>query len=70
MLAAFREAGVMPEMVQIGNEVRNGMMWPLGRLPDNWNNFARLFKAGVDGIDAGRLTPAMGKDLPARLAAG
>lgn len=53
-IAAFREAGVMPEMVQIGNEVRNGMMWPLGRLPDHWDNFARLFKAGLDGIDAGR----------------
>ena len=53
-IQAFREAGVMPEMVQIGNEVRNGMMWPLGHLPENWDNFARLFKAGVDGIDAGR----------------
>lgn len=53
-IQAFRDAGVMPEMVQIGNEVRNGMMWPLGRLPENWDNFARLFKAGVDGIDAGR----------------
>ncbi|NNK48014.1 MAG: arabinogalactan endo-1,4-beta-galactosidase, partial [Gemmatimonadetes bacterium] len=53
-IRAFREAGVMPEMVQIGNEVRNGMMWPLGRLPENWDHFARLFKAGVDGIDAGR----------------
>ncbi|UCC25806.1 MAG: glycosyl hydrolase 53 family protein [Gemmatimonadales bacterium] len=53
-IRAFREAGVMPEMVQIGNEVRNGMMWPLGRLPDHWDNFARLFKAGLDGIDAGR----------------
>ena len=53
-IRAFREAGVMPEMVQIGNEVRNGMMWPLGRLPKNWDNFARLFKAGLDGIDAGR----------------
>ena len=27
-IRAFREARVMPEMVQIGNEVRNGMMWP------------------------------------------
>jgi arabinogalactan endo-1,4-beta-galactosidase len=53
-IRAFREAGVMPEMVQIGNEVRNGMMWPLGRLPAHWDNFARLFKAGFDGIDAGR----------------
>lgn len=53
-IEAFREAGVMPDMVQIGNEVRNGMMWPLGRLPERWDNFARLFKAGLDGIDAGR----------------
>jgi arabinogalactan endo-1,4-beta-galactosidase len=53
-IRAFREAGVMPDMVQIGNEVRNGMMWPLGRLPGNWDNFARLFRAGLDGIDAGR----------------
>jgi arabinogalactan endo-1,4-beta-galactosidase len=53
-IEAFREAGVMPDMVQIGNEVRNGMIWPLGRLPDHWDNFARLFKAGLDGIDAGR----------------
>ena len=53
-IRAFREAGVMPDMVQIGNEVRNGMLWPLGRLPQNWDHFVRLFKAGVDGIDAGR----------------
>lgn len=53
-IEAFREAGVMPDMVQLGNEVRNGMLWPMGRLPDHWDNFARLFKAGLDGIDAGR----------------
>lgn len=53
-IAALREAGVMPEMVQIGNEVRNGMLWPLGKLPEQWDNFARLFKAGLDGVDAGR----------------
>lgn len=53
-IRAFREAGVMPEMVQIGNEVRNGMLWPQGRLPDNWDNFARLFAAGLEGIRDGR----------------
>jgi len=53
-IRAFREAGVMPEMVQIGNEVRNGIMWPLGHLPEHWDNFAALFKAALDGIDAGR----------------
>lgn len=53
-ITAFREAGVMPEMVQIGNEIRNGMLWPKGKLPQNWDNFATLVKAGVDGVDAGR----------------
>lgn len=53
-IQAFRKAGVMPEMVQIGNETRNGMLWPTGKLPDNWDNFAKLVKAGVDGVDSGR----------------
>ncbi len=35
-IAALREAGVMPDMVQIGNEVTAGMLWPDGRLPDHW----------------------------------
>ena len=32
-VAAFRDAGVMPDMVQVGNEVRHGMLWPEGKLP-------------------------------------
>jgi arabinogalactan endo-1,4-beta-galactosidase len=53
-ITAFREAGVLPEMVQIGNEITNGMMWPDGRLPQNWDNFAALIKAGVAGVEAGK----------------
>ena len=53
-IAAFREAGVPPDMVQVGNEIINGMMWPDGKLPENWNNFAQLVKAGINGVDAGR----------------
>ncbi len=53
-IIAFRNAGVMPEMVQIGNEIRNGMMWPAGKLPENWDVFAGLIKAGINGVDAGR----------------
>ncbi|MEJ2677491.1 MAG: glycosyl hydrolase 53 family protein [Gemmatimonadota bacterium] len=51
---AFQDSGVTPDMVQIGNEVRNGMMWPLGKLPAHWDNFAALYKAALDGIDAAR----------------
>ncbi|MGA2810449.1 MAG: glycosyl hydrolase 53 family protein [Candidatus Acidiferrum sp.] len=52
--AAFRDAGVLPDMVQIGNEITNGMMWPDGRLPGNWNNFAELVNAGIAGVEAGK----------------
>jgi arabinogalactan endo-1,4-beta-galactosidase len=53
-IAAFRDAGVLPDMVQVGNEVINGMMWPDGRLPEHWSNFADLIKAGIAGVDAGK----------------
>jgi len=52
-IKAFREAGVLPEMVQIGNEVINGMIWPDGKIPENWDNFAELVQAGINGVNAG-----------------
>ena len=52
-IVAFREAGVLPDMVQIGHEVINGMLWPDGKLPANWDNFADLVKAGITGVEAG-----------------
>lgn len=51
-LIAFREADVMPDMVQIGNEITKGMLWPDGKLPENWDNFAQLLKAGIRGVKA------------------
>ncbi|MDI1250377.1 MAG: glycosyl hydrolase 53 family protein [Lacunisphaera sp.] len=53
-IRAFREAGVMPDMVQPGNEVIHGMMWPDGKLPENWDNFAALLQSAIAGIEAGR----------------
>lgn len=53
-IAAFRDAGVLPDMVQIGNEITNGMLWPDGRLPGNWNNFAELINAGIAGVEVGK----------------
>ena len=52
-ITVFNKAGVMPEMVQIGNEVINGMMWPDGKIPDNWKNFTELIQAGIEGVFAG-----------------
>jgi arabinogalactan endo-1,4-beta-galactosidase len=40
--------GVAPNMVQIGNEISDGMLFPDGRR-SNWDNFAALLKAGISG---------------------
>jgi arabinogalactan endo-1,4-beta-galactosidase len=53
VIAAFAREGLMPDMVQVGNEITNGMLWPDGKLPDNWDNFADLVKAGIRGVRAG-----------------
>ncbi len=53
-ITTFAAQGVMPDMVQVGNEVTNGMLWPDGKLPDNWDNFTDLLKAGIAGVEAGR----------------
>ncbi|HEX9045837.1 MAG TPA: glycosyl hydrolase 53 family protein [Verrucomicrobiae bacterium] len=52
-VAAFREAGVLPDMVQVGNEVTHGLLWPDGKLPDHWDNFADYLRAGIKGVKAG-----------------
>lgn len=52
-IIAFAEAGVMPDMVQNGNEIINGMLWPDGKLPENWDNFAALVSAGIEGVKDG-----------------
>ena len=47
-----KEAGVAPDMIQVGNEITNGILWPMGKLemPDgtrgNYDNFTRLVDAG------------------------
>jgi arabinogalactan endo-1,4-beta-galactosidase len=32
LIRQFREAGAMPDMVQVGNEITGGMLWPLGHV--------------------------------------
>ena len=36
-----------------GQRNHNGMLWPDGKLPEHWDNFADLLKAGIGGVDAG-----------------
>ena len=49
MLTLLNKYNIEPEWVQIGNETRLGMMWPLGHL-DNGGNYAELNNAGYDAV--------------------
>ncbi len=51
VLAACRDAGVMPDMVQVGNELTYGLLWPYGRTPE-WENISRFLGAGVRAVRA------------------
>ncbi len=59
VLNSMQNAGVLPDMVQIGNEINNGMLWPAGKLwPDNgtanWQGLTQLIKAGIKGVKAAK----------------
>jgi arabinogalactan endo-1,4-beta-galactosidase len=63
---AFKDAGAMPDIVQVGNEITRGMDWPLAEVQkpgsqatattggDNeqvqWKHLTRLLKAGIEGV--------------------
>jgi arabinogalactan endo-1,4-beta-galactosidase len=42
-------AGVRPDMVQVGNEVTGGMLWPLGKY-DKFDNLAAFLRAGLFAV--------------------
>jgi arabinogalactan endo-1,4-beta-galactosidase len=58
VMARLKQAGALPDIVQIGNEIDSGILWPLGRVggaddtPEQWDRFTRLLKAGVRGVRA------------------
>ena len=52
-IKTFIDSGAIPDMVQVGNEIINGMLWPDGKIPENWNNFAELVQAGIKGVYEG-----------------
>lgn len=48
-LELCRREQVIPQMVAVGNEVSNGLLWPLGRVP-NYSNIARFISAGIRAV--------------------
>jgi arabinogalactan endo-1,4-beta-galactosidase len=57
VISAFANQGTPVDMVSIGNEIRNGILWPVGEINctscGGWANLAQLLKAGVAGAQAG-----------------
>lgn len=59
VITTLRKAGGMPQIVQPGNEINGGILWPMGsifsrRVPGNgWVRFTSLLKAAIAGIRAG-----------------
>ena len=53
VLQQLKEEKITPAWIQIGNETRNGFLWPLGQLWDNsgniprgWDNFVKIYNSG------------------------
>lgn len=56
-MRTFLENGVNITMVQVGNELSNGLLWPEGKVP-NYDNIATFVNAGIRAVrkaDAERL---------------
>ncbi len=52
----FTQQGTEPSIVQIGNEISPGMLWPIGKFngkSDEANTLATLFNAGANGAKTG-----------------
>jgi arabinogalactan endo-1,4-beta-galactosidase len=60
-LNSFKSAGVMPDIVQVGNEINNGMLWPTGEISytgsqssqqATWAAFGSLVNSGISAVRA------------------
>jgi arabinogalactan endo-1,4-beta-galactosidase len=53
VITACKQAGCLPDIVQVGNEVLPGFLWPEGQIEagdGGWERFTALLKAGIRGL--------------------
>ena len=56
VLTTLKNQNTLPHIVQIGNEIRPGLLWPEGRIggeyetPEQWDQLVALLEAGKKGI--------------------
>ncbi|QKJ30709.1 glycosyl hydrolase 53 family protein [Mucilaginibacter mali] len=59
VVAALKKQGTPPDMVQVGNEINHGMLWPDGR-NKNMDTLSAFIKAGIAGVkDADKIPRIM-----------
>lgn len=51
VLRQLKLQGTLPDMVQVGNEINHGMIWPEGEI-NNLDSLAELIYMGVNGVKA------------------
>jgi len=50
-LTALADEGIIPDMVQVGNEIRPGMLFPYGKIELNgFGNLAKLLNSGIKAV--------------------
>jgi arabinogalactan endo-1,4-beta-galactosidase len=63
VVSTLDQQGTPPDMVQTGNEIRPGMLWPDGRVggdydtPEQWDKLAKLLIAARKGVYDGLSNP-------------
>ncbi len=59
ILRAFRKHHAFPNMVEVGNEITNGMLWPDGKVSlrsqddAQWQRLGDLLRAAIEGVREG-----------------
>ena len=49
VMAALKNQGTLPDMVQVGNEINHGIVWPEGNI-SSVDSFAQLLNAGIAAV--------------------
>lgn len=49
VLAQLKAQGTLPDLVQVGNEINHGMIWPEGQVA-HFDSLAQLFRAGSEAV--------------------
>ncbi|HTE01737.1 MAG TPA: glycosyl hydrolase 53 family protein [Mucilaginibacter sp.] len=51
VMKQLKDQGTTPDMVQVGNEINHGMIWPEGAI-NNLDSLSQLLYAGITGVKA------------------